>query len=120
MIGALAEAPLPALSTTLESDAFSQGDSEQRVLESKTATLMFTLGLNCQLARDNGLWTRDLERRYRELQRLEEDDAGNEGHLEGVAGLIARVEQALAEARVEYTPAMSALKDEQHDVGLDA
>lgn len=120
LLAALAAAPLPALSTILEGDAFSQGDPEQRALETKTSILMLTLGLNCQLARDGGLWSRDLERRYKELQRLEEDDVENERHLEVVAGLIARVEQALAEAGIEYTPAMSALKDEQDDVGLDA
>ena len=114
LLAELAVAALPALSTTLEGEAFSQSDPEQRAIESKTSILMFTLGLNCQLARDSGLWSRDLERRYAELLRLEEDDVENERYLEVVAGLIAHVEQALAAAGVEYTPAMSALEDRQH------
>jgi hypothetical protein len=109
LLAALAAAPLPALSSILERDAFSQGDPEPRAIETKTSVLISTLGVNCELARERGLWSRDLERRYGELRRLEEDGA-DEGWLETVAGLIAHVERALAEAGIEYTPAMSALK----------
>ena len=111
LLAALADESVPALSTRLEGDAFSQHDPEERALESDTAVLMFKVGLNCELAREHGLWNRDLERRYSELQGLEES-RGPEGSLEVVAGLIARVELALAEAGVEYEPALSHLDDE--------
>lgn len=108
---ALARDPPRAFSTVLEGDAFSQQDSAERAVETKTSILMFTLGLNCQLARDHGVWSRDLERRYRKLQRLEEDPGGNEELLKVVAGLIARVELALDEAGVEYQSALSHLDE---------
>lgn len=107
----LSRDPPRAFSTALEGDAFSQQDPEARDLETKTSILMFTLGLNCQLARDHGVWSRDLERRYRKLQRLEERPGRAEEHLELVAGLIARVELALDEAGVEYQSALSHLDE---------
>jgi Protein of unknown function (DUF2716) len=110
-LDALARDPPRALSTVLEGDAFSQRDPTERDLETKTSILMFTLGLNCQLARDHGVWSRDLERRYRKLLRLEEVPGGNEEHLKVVAGLIARVELALDEAGVEYQSALSHLDE---------
>jgi Protein of unknown function (DUF2716) len=110
-LDALAQDPPRAFSTVLEGDAFSQQDPTERDLESKTSILMFTLGLNCQLARDHGVWSRDLERRYRKLQRLEERPGRAEEHLELVAGLIARVELALDEAGVEYQSALSHLDE---------
>jgi Protein of unknown function (DUF2716) len=110
-LDALARDPPRAFSTVLEGDAFSQQDPAERDLETKTSILMFTLGLNCQLARDHGVWSRDLERRYRKLQRLEERPGSDEEHLKAVAGLIARVELALDEAGVEYQSALSHLDE---------
>jgi hypothetical protein len=111
-LDALAQNPPRAFATVLEGDAFSQQDPAERELDAKTSILMFTLGLNCQLARDHGVWSRDLERRYRKLQRLEEMPGGiTEEHLKVVAGLIARVELALDEAGVEYQSALSHLDD---------
>jgi Protein of unknown function (DUF2716) len=104
LLGALSQDPPRALSVPLEGDAFSQGDAEERALEHKTALLMLKLGLNCQLARDHGLWSRDLERRYAKIDKSSPEDHVD---LEVVAGLIARVEIALAEAGVEFEPAMS-------------
>jgi len=105
-----AESPR-AFSTSLEGDAFSQGDLAERAREAKTAELMLKLGLNCQLARDHGLWTRDLERRYRKLERLEDQNGPSAELLEVIAGLIARVELALDSAGVDYEPAMSHFHD---------
>jgi hypothetical protein len=72
---------------------------------------MFTLGLNCQLARDHGVWSRDLERRYRKFERLEHKPRSEEADLKVVAGLIARVELALDEAGVEYQSALAHLDE---------
>jgi hypothetical protein len=110
-LDALAQQSPRALSTVLGGDAFSQQDPAERAVETKTSILMLTLGLNCQLARDHGVWSRDLERRYRKLQRLEKEPGGNEELLQVVAGLIARVELALDEAGVEYQSALSHLHE---------
>jgi len=110
-LDALARDPPRAFSTVLEGDAFSQQDPAERDLETKTSILMFTLGLNCQLARDHGVWSRDLERRYRKLQRVEERPGREEEHLKVVAELITRVERALDEAGVEYQSALSHLDE---------
>jgi hypothetical protein len=108
-LDALSQDPPRAFSTVLEGDAFSQQDPAERDLETKTSILMFTLGLNCQLARDHGVWSRDLERRYRKLQRLEETPGREEEHLKVVAQLITHVERALDEAGVKYQSALSHL-----------
>ena len=104
LLAALSENPPRALSVMLEGDAFTQGDPEEDALEHKTALLMLKLGLNCQLARDHGLWSRDLERRYSKIDKSSPEDKVD---IEVVAGLIARVELALAEAGIEFEPAMS-------------
>jgi len=110
LIDAFAVNPPQGFSTRLQGAAFSQGDPEVRQRESNSAVLMFQLGLNCELAKHHGLWNEDLERRYRKLAKLEAE-SGDEGQaLELLAGLIARVELALADAGVEYVPAMSHLE----------
>jgi Protein of unknown function (DUF2716) len=110
-LDALAQDPPRAFSTVLEGDAFSQGDPAEIELETKTSILMFTLGLNCQLARDHGVWSRELERRYRKLERLQQEPGSAETDLKVVAGLIARVELALDEAGVEYQSALAHLDE---------
>jgi len=111
LIDAFAADQPQAFSRTLHGAALTQGDPEQRALETQTAILMFKFGLNCQLARDHGLWNKGLQSRYKDLQRLPHNPGSDTQAQEVLAELIARVELALADAGLEYEPAMSHFND---------
>src|SRR5207249_1449946 len=99
-----------AFSRRLEGDAFSQGDPEERAREDAIGILMFKVGLNCELAKEHHLWNSDLQDLWASLERAESGSSDTQA-TQNLARLIARVELALTEAAVEYTPATSHLSD---------
>jgi hypothetical protein len=80
--------------------------------EKRLSSFLFTLGFNCELLKQRGLWNLELEHLYQAVDAEVNQPSGNPATTRAtLAKLVAGVETVLDEHGIVYTSALSHLED---------